>query len=120
MKIKNYIYGILGLWLIISAPIGSAGFNSINNLFIGIILIVVSMYTTEGKTVYSWIVSIIGLWLIIAAFISGLISGLGLYLNNIINGLLIVGMGVFQILHPKYIQRHISDDHHDFRNFGAE
>ena len=121
MIVKNYICGILGLWLIISSFFQNTGFNSINNLFVGIILIVMCMYTTEGRTVFSWIISVIGLWLIIGAFISGVISGTGLYLNNIITGLLVAGIGVYQIFHQsKKAVYHPEDEDQDFSNFGAE
>ena len=122
MKPKVWIYGIIGLWLIISPFIGfSQTFYIVNSLILGIILIAVSYYMPVNKNWHSWIAAIIGAWFIIACFINGLMGGTGLFINNIIFGIImiVIAYALYAVTFSKNEENPVEEDQ-DFSNFGAE
>ena len=94
MKFKGLTEIILGLWLLVSAFLGFGPNSSAWNYFIvGIAVVCASFFLVHGKPQQSWIAGILGFWLIIVAIAPFLESGIGIYLNNIIVGLLITVTG---------------------------
>jgi len=107
MKFKGLAEIILGLWLLASAFLGFGPNSSVWNYFIvGIVLVCVSFFLIHGKPQQSWIAGIFGFWLIIDAIAPFLMNEIGLYLNNIIVGLLITVIGLTILVHGKKIIHH--------------
>ncbi len=122
MKWKGWIVGILGLWLFAAVflRIGSSGY-SLNDIVVGPILLVASLCISQAQPWQSWIPGILGFWLIAAAFIPDLVSGVGLYLNNIIVGLIIAVVGFVIMAHAKQLTHYGgAPEHSNFRDYGAE
>jgi len=123
MKFKGLTEIILGLWLLVSAFLGFGPDGSAWNYFIvGIVLVCVSIFLIHGKPQQSWIAGILGFWLIVAAITPFLVSGIGIYLNNIIVGLLITVTGLAILIHGEKLIRHVKkmDEHLSYRNYGSE
>ncbi len=123
MKFKGLAEIILGLWLLASAFLGFGLNSSTWNYFIvGIVLVCVSFFLIHGKPQQSWIANILGFWLLIVSIAPFLVRGIGIYLNNIIVGLLITFTGLAILVHGKKLIRHLNkmDEHLSYRNYGSE
>ena len=122
MKFKGLTEIILGLWLLVSAFLGLGPNNSAWNYFIvGIVVVSASFFFIHGEPQQSWIAGILGFWLIIVAIAPFLVSGIGIYLNNIIVGLLITVTGLVILVQGKKLIRHVKKMywHLSFRNYGS-
>ena len=123
MKFKGLTEIILGLWLLVSAFLGFGPDGSAWNYFIvGIVVVCASFFLIHGKPQQSWIAGVLGFWLIIVAIAPFLVTGIGIYLNNIIVGLLITVTGLAILVHGKKLIHHIKkmDEHLSYRNYGSE
>jgi len=123
MKFKGLTEIILGLWLLVSAFLGFGPDGSAWNYFIvGIVLVSVSFFLIHGEPQQSWITGILGFWLIIVAIAPFLESGISIYLNNVIVGLLITvtGSAIFSSGKEAYSSCKKMDKHLSFRNYGSE
>ena len=123
MKFKGLTEIILGLWLLVSAFLEFGPSSSAWNYFIvGIVVVSASFFLIHGKPQQSWIIGILGFWLIIVAIVPTLISGIGIYLNNIIVGLFITVAGLAILVHGKKLIGHLNkiDEHLSYRNYGSE
>lgn len=123
MKFKGLTEIILGLWLLVSAFLGFSPDGSAWNYFIvGIAVVCTSFYLIHGKPQQSWVAGILGFWLIIFAYAPFLESGISIYLNNIIVGLLITVTGSSIISSGKeaYSSCKKMDEHLSFSNYGSE
>ncbi|MBT8378162.1 MAG: hypothetical protein KJN64_02905 [Ignavibacteria bacterium] len=123
MKIKGLVELILGLWLLVSAFLGFDPNGSVWNYFIvGVVLVGVSFFLIHGKPRQSWIAGVLGFWLIIIAIAPFIVSGMGIYLNNIIVGLLITTTGFAILVHGRKHIHHLKkmDKHLCYRNYGSE
>ncbi len=102
LRYKGWIQGILGLWLII-AGFSSLGphFHFCNNIVVGIFLAIANSCLIKEQFCENWVGTILGLWLIITAKIPILFSGIGLYLNNSVVGLIIMTEGIVASRHEK-------------------
>ncbi len=123
MKVKGLVEMLLGLWLFVSAFLEFGSDGSVWNYFnVGIVLVSVSFFLNQGKPQQSWIAGILGFWLIIVAIAPFLVRGIGVYLNNIIVGLLITVMGLETLVHGEKLIRHVKkmDEHLSYRNYGSE
>jgi hypothetical protein len=123
MKFKGLAEIIIGLWLLVPAFLGF-GPNSFawNYFIVGIVVVSASFFLIRGEPQQSWIAGILGFWLIIVAIAPFLVSGIGVYLNNIIVGLLITVTGLAILVQGKKLIRHVKkmDEHLSFRNYGSE
>lgn len=123
MKFKGLAEIILGLWLLVSTFLGFSPNSFVWNYFIvGIVVVCASFFLIHGEPKQSWIAGILGFWLIIIAIAPFLVSGIGIYLNNIIVGLLIIVTGSAILIHGKKLIHHVKkmDEHLSYRNYGAE
>ena len=123
MKFKGLTEMFIGLWLLVSAFLGFGPNSSAWNYFIvGIAVVCASFFLIHGKPQQSWIAGILGFWLIIVAIAPFLVSGIGIYLNNIIVGLLITVTGLAILVHGEKLIRHVKkmDEHLSYRNYGSE
>jgi len=123
MKSKGLTEIILGLWLLVSAFLGFDPNSSAWNYFIvGIAVVSASFFLIHGKPQQSWIAGILGFWLIIVAIAPFLENGIGIYLNNIIVGLLITvtGSSIFSSGKEAFSSFKKMDEHLSFRNYGSE
>lgn len=122
MKWKGWINEILGLWLFVSVFMGfSSNVYSINDVFVGIVVMYSSFCIAHGKPWQAWVSGILGFWLVIAAFILSLVSGVGLYLNNMVAGTVIAVAGFFILKYSKKMPHHETlQEHQDFGDYGAE
>ena len=102
MNYKGWIKGILGVWLIIACFLGlGAHGHFCNNMVVGIFLALANSWLVKEEFWDNWIGTILGIWLIVTAKIPILLSGNGLYWNNIIVGLIIMTEGIFALRHEK-------------------
>jgi len=123
MKFKGLTEIILGLWLFVSAFLGFGPDGSAWNYFIvGIAVVSASFFLIHGEPQQSWIAGILGFWLIIVAIAPFLESGIGIFLNNIIVGLLITvtGSSIFGSGKEAYLSFKKMDEHLSYRNYGSE
>jgi cobalamin biosynthesis protein CobD/CbiB len=81
-----------------------------------------SFFLVQAKPQQSWIAGILGFWLIIVAIAPFLVSGIGIYLNNIIVGLIITVIGLEILVHGEKLIRHVKkiEEHISYRNYGSE
>jgi hypothetical protein len=87
MKWKGWIAGILGLLLIIELFIGfNPRDHSLIYFLIGMVMVGISLFTSHDKNWQVWFPVTLGSWLIILAITPALVSGIGIYINNIIVG----------------------------------
>jgi hypothetical protein len=121
MKWKGWIVEIFGLWLLLAAflRLGPTGYF-LNDIIVGIVVFVTSLCIAWAEPREAWITVILGFWLIVAAFHPDLVSGIGLYLNNIIVGLIITATGLVILAHTKKLSNYGDDKHREFGDYGAE
>lgn len=94
---------------------------SLNDIIVGLIVLVTSFCIAQAQPWQAGISGVLGFWLIIAAFIPDLVSGIGLYLNNIIVGLVIRVVGLVILAQANKLVHYGSvHEHPNFGNFGAE
>jgi len=123
MKWKGWIAGILGLWLIIELFIGFNQYDySLIYFLIGMVMVGISLFTSRDNSWQVWFPVTLGSWLIIIAITPVLVSGIGIYINNIIVGLLMIVVGLSILIHEKNIIRNVKKvvKHLNFRNYGSE
>ncbi len=123
MKWKGRIAGILGLWLIIELFIEfNPRDHSLIYFLIGMVIVGISLFTSHDKTWQVWFPVALGSWLIILAITPALVSGIGIYINNIIVGLLLIVTGLTFLVHEKNLIRNFKklENHLNFRNYGSE
>ena len=122
MKYNGWIAGILGLWPFVATflRLGPTAY-SLNDIIVGLIVLVAGFRFVQGEPLQAWIACILGFWLIVAACIPGLVSGIGLYLNNIIVGLVIAAVG-FRVFSDAKKPAHYGGppQHADFGDYGSE
>ena len=122
MKWKGYINGILGLWLFTSVflSLGSAIYT-LNNIIVGIIVLMVNFSIVHDKSWSVWISSIFALWLIFAAFIPDLVRGIGLCFNNIFVGMIFLIAGFIIWAHVGRLPQHSRlNEYYNYLNYGKE
>lgn len=123
MKWKGWIAGILGLWLIIELFIGFNPYDySLIYFLIGMVMVGINLFTSYDKPWQVWFPVILGSWLIIIAITPVLVSGIGIYLNNIIVGLFMIVTGLAILIHEKSIIRNTKklEKHFNYRDYGSE
>ena len=88
------ILAVIGLWMAVSPFIGVGG-HLWSELAVGFTAAVcgIAMRQTGYKPRVGYVAAIFGAWSMIAAFVPALTTGIGLYFNNIIAGLVIAGAG---------------------------
>ena len=94
MNWKALTVGFFGLWLLID-PFFMSGIvdQSWNNIIVGIGVLFLGIGLLHDEPQQAWIAGTLGAWLVISAFIPVLVSGIGLYLNNVFFGLVIIISG---------------------------
>ncbi|MGD8307569.1 MAG: hypothetical protein PVF17_13010 [Ignavibacteria bacterium] len=122
MWFKGLVEIILGLWLFLSVFAGlRQSAASINDFIVGIVVLSLSLFHTGYEPRQSLIGCILGFWLILAGCIPFLVSGMGLYLHNIILGLIIITIGLMMFIHRKKLAHQAKTvDHYSYRNYGSE
>ncbi len=122
MKIKGFAEIMLGFWLLASAFVGFASSGAIiNNFIVGIVVVIVSFLIVRSEPWQSWIAGILGFWLIVASCIPFLVSGIGLYLNDIIVGSLIMVVGLSILVPGKKFTHYVDvEKHFNYRDYGSE
>jgi hypothetical protein len=96
---QGWITGLLGVWLVISTFFGlDRAFYAWNDFIVGLIIGILGLTMAKATAWQGWLAVALGVWLIIASFIPGLQEGTGLYVNNIISGVvgMIAGFSVVQ------------------------
>jgi hypothetical protein len=122
VKFKGLSEIILGFWLFVSAfvGLGLAG-STVNDFLVGSICLSVSFFITGGRPWQSWITGILGLWLIVTAFISPLLQGVGIYLNDTIVGSILMAIGLMILIRLNKLAYHIKTGGRiNYRNYGSE
>jgi len=95
--------------------------SSLNDIIVGLVVLVSSLCIARVEPWQVWITAILGFWLIVAAFIPDLVSGVGLYLNNGIIGLIGMIVGLAMIAYAKKVVSYTTaQKYHDFRSYGSE
>ncbi|VAX15797.1 hypothetical protein MNBD_IGNAVI01-1063, partial [hydrothermal vent metagenome] len=79
--------------------------NIWDDVLVGIVAAVAGFAMVKEKPWQGWLTGIVGLWLIIAAFIPGLVVGLGNEWNAIISGILLM-IGGFGALSGTNVETH--------------
>jgi hypothetical protein len=122
MKFKGIAEIILGFWLCVSAFVGlSLSGAAINDIIVGIICLSVSFPLAKGRPRQSWIAGVLGFWLIIAGSVPFIGDDMGLYLNDIIVGLMIMAVGLMILVHGKRIGQQVKTvGNINYRNYGSE
>jgi hypothetical protein len=94
MRARGIIIGCLGIWLIVAAiwrfvPVLEVWSDLMTGVVAGILgFSLVPLLPGNG-----WVSGIAGLWMIASAFIPGLHGGAGIFINNVITGLVLVVAG---------------------------
>ena len=122
MKLKGWVNGILGLWLFTSVFLGlDSAIYTINDISVGIIVLMVNFSFVHDKSWSVWIASIFALWLIFTAFIPDLVRGIDFYFNNIVVGMIFLIAGFVIWAHadslPKYSRL---NKYYNYLNYGKE
>ena len=122
MKFIGLTEMILGIWLFVSAFAGlSLVGSTLNDFLVGSICVSISFFIAGGRPWQSWITGILGLWLIVAALIPPLLHGVGLYLNDIIVGSIIIAIGLMILLRLNELVYHIKTGRRiNYSNYGSE
>ncbi len=122
MKWKGWINVVLGLWLFTSVFLGlGSAICTLNNISIGIIVLMVNFSIVHNKFWFVWITNIIALWLIFSAFNPDLVRGIGLYFNNIFVGMIFLITGFVILAHAdRLIQHSRLNKYYNYLNYGKE
>lgn len=88
------IIGLLGIWIAITPIFGaSPAFYAWSHWIVGAIVAVLGFSMTARRTTAGWLSGILGVWLFIAGFMNGLLSGGGLWWDNLLVGLALLVIG---------------------------
>lgn len=102
MTTKGWILTMAGLWLAFATclPLGPRE-HEMNDLIVGFVVVNIGLSTLHRRPTVAWTAGALGMWVFISAFIPPLVSGIGLFLNNILTGALIMGVGYVQVRNGK-------------------
>lgn len=90
MSGTRWVTGILGLWIALAGIIGfNPGFTFWDNLIVGIVIAALGFSMVRMAPPRGWITGILGLWVLVAGCIYLFQSGVALFWNNLITGVVI-------------------------------
>lgn len=100
---RVWMNGIIGIWLFSATFLNfSANTNSLNNIIVGSIAIIIGLTFIKDKPWQGWLTGSVGIWLIISAFIPVLIIGIGNEENAVICEILLMVAGFGTISAPSH------------------
>lgn len=99
---NGWIIGILGIWLIITPFLQfSTLANSWIDWIVGVVVAIFAFTMTREQPAQGWSAGLASIWLFIAGFIFGMVSGVGVWWNDILVGLFFMLTGFTALPHGR-------------------
>lgn len=100
---NSWILGILGIWMVVTPFLGFASTaNSWIDWIVGIVCMIAAFAIAAEKPWQGRVGGMVAVWSIVAGFIGGLVSGAGVWWNDILVGLAFIVTGFTALPHTQH------------------